>query len=671
MEHAYDHLLHLLAGHPAWTLTVAFLAAFLEAIAVIGTFIPGSTAMFLAGALAGTGSLNLGALFACAIAGAVTGDGMSYWLGSRYKSQIGQLWPFRTHPQVFEAAHNFFAKHGPKSVVFARFIGPLRAIVPVVAGTSGMTPVRFYTMNILSALLWAPAHILPGVIFGASVQVAGAVSFRLVIIIALLVGIVWLSFRGARFVLSHASAWASAAGRTLTTWASHHEGRAGRLAMQLLNPDRPASGAIGVVSVIVLLSCWLFFGVLQDVISGDPLVRVDVSVYHFLQSVRSPWGDAVMLGLATPGSVATLAALVATAALWMVWERRWRTLGYWLAAVVFSQLLIFTLQFAIHRAPPDALASGTYVFPSNHVAAVVVVYGFLAFLLTRRVGTLAAVFVVAASTVVVVSVSLSGLYFGRFWFSDAIGGAALALVWVSVVAFTAVWRRPVVQPSRGFMPVLMLTVVCVSVAAQLHVGPSASKADSAPGNAPVIATTSQWTDSLWRRQPCYRSDMEGDRKEPLAIQWSANAEEIGSRLRAQGWVDGAELSARSLLSLASPKVSAMALPVLPELNNGVPSLLVFTHPGSTRDERDVLRFWPTDYAIEEQGTASATPVWLGSLVHERLYRASWPINMLRAVDPATAPLAVHDQLPALPGVALLATKDCHGVRLTLLTSRFD
>lgn len=671
MEHAYDHLLRLLAGHPAWTLVAAFLAAFLEAVAVIGTFIPGSTAMFLAGALAGTGSLNLGALFACAIAGAVAGDGMSYWLGSRYKSQISHLWPFRTHPQMFESAHNFFAKHGPKSVVFARFIGPLRAIVPVVAGTSGMTPARFYTMNIVSALLWAPAHILPGVIFGASVQVAGAVSFRLVIIIALLAGIVWLSFRGARFVLSHAGVWANAAGRTMTTWASHHEGRAGRLALQLLDPDRPASGAIGVASVIVLLSCWLFFGVLQDVISGDPLVRVDVSVYHFLQSVRSPWGDTVLSGLATPGSVATLAALVATAALWMVWERRWRTLGYWLAAVVFSQLLIFTLQFAIHRAPPDSLESSTYVFPSNHVAAVVVVYGFLAFLLARRVSTLVAVFVVTVSTVVVVVVSLSGLYFGRFWFSDAIGGAALAGGWVSVVAFTAVWRRPVVQPSRGFMPVLMLTVVCVSVAVQLGAGTPAPKPDSAAGSAPIIATTSQWTDSLWRSLPCYRSDMEGDRKEPLAIQWSANVEEIESRLRTQGWVDGTAPSARSLLSLASPKASAMALPVLPELNNGVPSLRLFMHPGSTRDERIVLRFWATDYAIEKQGIASATPLWIGSLVHERLYRASWPINMLRAVDPAPSTLAVPDQLLALPGVAVLAEKNCHGVSVTLLTSRPD
>lgn len=112
----------------------------------------------------------------------------------------------------------------------------------------------------------------------------------------------------------------------------------------------------------------------------------------------------------------------------------------------------------------------------------------------------------------------------------------------------------------------------------------------------------------------------------------------------------------------------MALLVLPELNEGVPSLYVFTHAGSTTDERDVLRFWPTDYAIEEQGAALA-PVWAGSLVHERLYRTSWPINVQRAVDPERAPLAVHDQLLALPGVAVLARKDCHGVPVTLLTSR--
>ncbi|SAL68550.1 bifunctional DedA family/phosphatase PAP2 family protein [Caballeronia humi] len=631
MEHAYVHLLDLLAGHPAWTLLVVFLAAFLEAIAVIGTFVPGSTAMFLAGALVGTGSLNLGWVFAWAIVGAIVGDGISYWLRSRYKKKIVTVWPFRRHPRTLDAGRSFFEKHGAKSVVLARFIGPLRAIVPVVAGMLGMTPMRFYVMNILSALLWAPAHILPGVIFGASVQVAGVVSFRLVVIIALLVGIAWLCIRVTRFALSHASAWVNDAGLSLTIWAGLHDGWAGRVIIRVLNPDRPVAGPVVAASLTVLLSCWLFFGILQDVISGDPLVVVDRSVYHFLQSVRTPWGDSTMAGLATLGSVITLLALVITATPWMVWERRWRTLGYWLAAIVFSQLLTVTLQFAIHRAPPETLNWGAYAFPSNHVAAVVTIYGFITFLLARRVGTLAGVFVVSTSTVAVACVALAGLYFGRFWFSDAVGGAALALVWVSVVAFAAVLRKPVVPPSRGFMPAVILTVVCVSVAVQFDVGAPTMKSDSALNEGRLIATTSQWTNTLWQSLPCYRSDMEGDRKEPLAIQWSASIDEIEASLRTQGWVNGAKFSARSFASLASPKASAMTLPALPVLNNGVPSSLVLIHPGKTDRERDVLRLWPTGYAIEKPGAgpASAERLWIGSLVHERLYRISWPINMLR------------------------------------------
>ncbi|ANB75430.1 phosphoesterase [Paraburkholderia phytofirmans OLGA172] len=665
MEHAYIHLLHLLAGHPAWTLTVIFLAAFLEAIAVIGTFIPGSTAMFLAGALAGTGSLSLGWVFLWAIAGAVAGDGMSFWIGNRYKDRIVQLWPFSKHPQVLDAGYRFFQKHGAKSVVFARFIGPLRAIVPVVAGMLCMTPVRFYAMNVLSALIWAPAHILPGVVFGASVLLAGAVSFRLVVIIALLVGIVWLSFRAMGFLLSHASAWSSAAGRYLGSWACRHPGPFGRLARQLLDPEQPDASSVVVTSLLVLAAGALFFGVLEDVISGDPLVNVDLSVYHFLQSVRTPWSDTVLAGLATLGSVFTLTALVVTVVVWMLLERRWRTIGYWLGAVVFSQLLIFALQFAMRRAPPNEFISDAYVFPSNHVAATVIVYGFLAFLLARRVGMLEGLFVATASTVVVIVVALSGLYFGRYWVSDAIGGAALAYIWVAIVSLTAMLRHPEVPPSRGFMPVVVLVVMLVSVGVQLSVKPPAPPPDNALRPPPVLITQAQWTVSLWKRLPCYRSDMGGDRKEPLTLQWVSNLDSIKGQLRAQGWVEGTDLSAHSLLSLASPNVAAVALPVLPKLNNGVPSSLVFMRPGDNRDERDVLRFWPSGYAVANG--ASTTPLWVGAFAHERLARASWPINILR-VDKEVSSFDAHTKTSADLGAALVAQVSCHGVPVSLLAS---
>src|ERR1700709_2886401 len=111
MEHSYFKLLHLLSGHPAWALTVVFLAAFFESIAFIGTFVPGSTAMFVAGALVGTGTLNLGWVFVCALVGAVAGAAASYWFGCRPKETIATLWPFRAHPGLLAAETRYFEAH--------------------------------------------------------------------------------------------------------------------------------------------------------------------------------------------------------------------------------------------------------------------------------------------------------------------------------------------------------------------------------------------------------------------------------------------------------------------------------------------------------------------------------------------------------------------------------
>jgi len=664
MEQAYLHLLHQLAGHPEWMLTVVFFAAFLESVAVIGTFVPGSTAMFLAGALTGTGSLSLGWVLAWAIVGAIAGDGLSFWLGSRYKKRIVKLWPFSRHPEVLEAGYRFFDKHGAKSVVLARFVGPLRAIVPVVAGMLGMSPVRFYAMNVLSALLWAPAHILPGVVFGASVLLAGAVSFRLVVVLALLVGSVWLSYRAAAFLLSHANAWSNAAGRHLGSWACRHPGPLGRVARRMLDPQAPDATSVLLASLVVLVCGALFFGVLHQVITGDPLTHVDESVYRFMQSVRTPWGDTVLAALATLGSSATLAALIVTVTLWMLLERRWRTVGYWLAAVVFSQMLIFALQFAMQRAAPNALMTNTYAFPSNHVAATVIVYGFLAFLLARRVGMLEGLLVVTASTLVVTVVALAGVYFGRYWVSDAIGGAALSYVWVAIVALTAMLRHPESPPARSWMPAIVLVVVLASMGLQSGLGMMTPPGTPAP--VPLARVTQQqWTLSVWKHLPCYRSDMGGDRKEPLTLQWVSDGDAIRRQLRSEGWLEGTDVSAHSLLSLASPDVPAVALPVLPKLNNGVPSSLVFMRPGDTRAERDVLRFWPSGYAVGDG--AAAVPLWVGAIAHERLSHSSWPLNILR-VDKQVSPFETRVKFVEGLGVGVVATVSCHGVPVSLLGS---
>lgn len=622
--------------------------------------------MFVAGALVGTGSLNLGWVFACALVGAVAGDAASYWFGCSHKETIAKLWPFRTHPGMLLAGQRYFEAHGAKSVIFARFIAPLRAVVPVVAGMMGMRPLRFLVINIISALVWAPVHILPGVVFGASIELAGAVSFRLVAVLAILVAATWLTFRATSLVVSHARAWTDSSRRNLLRWARHHPGAMGRVVLGILDPKHQAAALIAVISVLLLASATVFFSTLHGVSRGDPLVQVDVSVYRFLQSFRSSWGDAILAVLGTLGSVPTLAALTVLVVVWMAFERRWRTVAYWLTAVMFSQLLILAIQITIQRPLPGAVASSLRAFPSNHVAASVVIYGFLSFLLARRVGPVARVFVAMATIAILASVAFSGLYFGHFTFSDAVGGAALAATWVFLVALTAVWRYPAKPPPRAMMPVAVLVLVCVSVALQFRTSLDAMAAESTP--AAIVVTPMQWTDTVWRTFSCYRSSMDGDRLEPITIQWAATAGEIRDQLERRGWTEGARLSAHSILSLVSPDVAATALPVLPRLNNGQPSVLVFTRSHLSADERDVLRFWPTQYAVAHRGGRPPTPIWLGSLVHERLLRPSWPFNVLRRDRRIDSMIADHTEASPWSGLEVARSTGCVGIPVTLVAS---
>ncbi|MDR5739194.1 MULTISPECIES: VTT domain-containing protein [unclassified Caballeronia] len=665
MEHAYYQLLHLMSAHPEWALAVVLLASFLESLAFVGTFVPGSTAMFVAGALVGAGALNLGWVLVCAILGAIAGDAVSFWFGARYADTLAQMWPFRRHPGALAAGKRYFEAHGAKSVVLARFVGPMRAVVPVVAGISGMPPARFFVVNVVSALIWAPLHVLPGVVFGASIELAGAVSIRLVVILVAVTALAWLVFNLARVVVWHAKEWTVASREWLLTWAERKPGVTARVVSRALDPGNPATGLIAVISVLLLASAVLFFYVLTNVTRGSSLVQVDASIYRLLQSFRSTWADSILDAAAALGSMPTLLALAAMVIVWMILERRWRTVAYWLVAVVFSQVLVAVIRFTTHQPLPMSFAPAGRTFPSSHLAATVVIYGFLAFLLLRRVGMLTGVFVATAASGIVTAVALAGLYFGRFTISDALGSAALAAIWVFLIALTAVWRNPGKPKPRPLMPLAVLTVVCASVALQVS---DDTEAHSKPP-ATVVVTPIEWMDTVWRRFSCYRSSLDGDRLEPITVQWAATPAQIRAQLASRGWKEVTGVTMQSVMSVVSPDAPATALPALPRLNNGEPSKLVFTRSPRGPDQRDVLRFWPTTYAVREHSGAAPTPIWLGSIVHERLRRPSWPFNVLRP-DRRMDPMAIdHGDASPWRGIEIASSAGCGSVPVMLVESR--
>lgn len=158
------------AQHPEWALVATFLAAILEAVAIVGTFLPGTViVMGVAGAAAAAGQPLLPFLAVAAL-GAVLGDYLSYWIGYRYRFAIRQCWPLAQRPGLLAAADRFFARYGAFSVALCRFSPVLRSMVPLVAGITGMGRWRFLVANVTSALVWAAVHIWPAQVAGLAVD---------------------------------------------------------------------------------------------------------------------------------------------------------------------------------------------------------------------------------------------------------------------------------------------------------------------------------------------------------------------------------------------------------------------------------------------------------------------------------------------------------------------
>src|SRR5229473_2729756 len=194
-------LLASIGAHPWLVLAVVFGVACAESLAVVGTFVPAGIVMFAAGALIGAGALNGWVTLAIGALGAVAGDGISYELGHRYHSEVRTWWVAKGHAAVWERGEHFVQRHGGKSIVLARFFAPVRAIVPLVVGAAHMPRRRFYPINAASAIAWSPAHIGPGIVFGASAQLAEAVSGRLAAMLLLLAALLWVVVRLTRLAI--------------------------------------------------------------------------------------------------------------------------------------------------------------------------------------------------------------------------------------------------------------------------------------------------------------------------------------------------------------------------------------------------------------------------------------------------------------------------------------
>ena len=197
--HLDSHLAAFVAEHGPWVYALLFVIVFCETGLVVTPFLPGDSLLFVAGAVAAAGDMNIGAVMATLIVAALCGDNVNYgvgrWIGPRVFHFEKSRW---FNPAHLQRAHEFYERHGGKTIILARFVPIVRTYVPFVAGVGAMPYARYLTFCILGALIWVVSLCLLGYWFGNLAVVKNNLTAVILIIVALSISpgvIAWLRSR--------------------------------------------------------------------------------------------------------------------------------------------------------------------------------------------------------------------------------------------------------------------------------------------------------------------------------------------------------------------------------------------------------------------------------------------------------------------------------------------
>ncbi|MCP4128863.1 MAG: phosphatase PAP2 family protein [Gammaproteobacteria bacterium] len=608
MTEIFQQLLHWVQIHPLWSGIIIFLVAMTESLAIVGLIVPGVAIMFGIGALISAGAIEFWPAFAWAVAGAVAGDVSSFWLGFHFQDRISNMWPFTRYRESLEQGQAFFAKYGGKSVAFGRFFGPVRAVVPLIAGTVGMQPWRFAIASILSSLVWAPAYLAPGMVFGASLELASQVAFRLVTLIVLLAILIWLMIWLVRLTFRlcqpHASAWVQA---TLN-WSRLHPAFT-EIAAALADPNHPESRGLALLATILIFTVGLTALVFGTVINSTALMEVDQTVLSTLTSLHTPWADHLMLFSSRLADRPVIIALIVVVVLFLAWQRHWRSLMYWVAAVGFGLFASAALKYGLQipRPPNQVPGLGPYSFPSGHTLRAVVLFGFLAVIIARSMRERWRWLPYGLAGLMIILVAISRLYLGVHWLSDILGSITLGMLWVAILGI-AYYRHTQAEAHWLGLSLISILIITGATGVQTWNKHTLDIKKYLPQPAVTQIATTKWRDSGWSDLPKVRQDTRNRKNHPMNIQYAGELKQLEATLNTKGWYRADGLNWGNLLKLLSPDLPLQQLPLLPQVHDGRHESLALTKPLSD-DSSMVLRLWPAFINTQPE----SQPLWIGNI----------------------------------------------------------
>lgn len=402
---------------PYWLGAAIFITAFLECLALVGIILPGVVLMFGLAVITGSSSLGLPSALILAWLGGLSGDFLSYALGYRLQNKVPKLPLLRTHPQWIASAEIHFERYGALSLLLGRFIGPLRPILPLVAGMLSMPFARFSMVSIIAAAGWAVAYTLPGWMVGAALDLSPPQGF-------------WLQ---ATWVVGCLSVCA---------------GLAIFVCLRGWRISSLVSATLSGIALLVLMLNWQHLSVFDNYL------------HDLSQLTRTPWLDHIMVLITRLGDFSTqfiVSFILCTLLLLFRQFQAFLFAGSTLATVAVSNYLF---KHFFERARPSILLEPlqSFSFPSGHSASGFAFFLVLGVLASRQQPQRWRVLWLLTALIPAISIALSRVYLTAHWPTDILAGGLLASVICSLSLMLIQIRQPITALRKKHWQIIIPTL---------------------------------------------------------------------------------------------------------------------------------------------------------------------------------------------------------------------
>ena len=639
-----DHiqpLLNWVSNHPYISYFIIFLVSLAESLVVVGFLIPGLTLMLAIGTLVGAGYLELWPAMIASVLGAIAGDGISFKIGQHYQQSIRDWFIFRRYPDFILRCEKFFAQHGSKSVVIGRFAGPVRPMIPAIAGMMKMPAFEFYIVNIISALLWAPSHLLPGVIFGNALSsLPHGISKKLAAIVFITLSVMWvitkiirLFWRGFKHRVNRwgTRIWIYAESISLTVLQRI-------IKHPLTHKKHQVDSFLFLIFALVLTTLVVIFTKAHIIATAlNPLFKHFALLLNYSPSVS----NVLLLIDSNTSELAIISIFVGYFIFFSIndtfnEEKLNKTIGnkniilnrhlYQSAGLLTAFFVTTYLISLLVKYPTPYQLSYTYTnlystsFPNTSMGLLTLLVGYIGIIKYCNDPKLysKSSFSLYAAAILIFFILLK-LYLGYTWFSDIIG-AILISTCLLLIFCIIYWQKPVENidlKKFNIVSAIIITTVIAINTTYVYFYHNLNEYNIATVRQNVDTQELLITD--WQDQ----TNLFASSTDPIInVQWLGDLDDIKNILQRQKWQEQPPINFKSMLSFLENNPDITKLPVLPSYYQDHHVRLVYSKP-STSNKILTLRLWQSQYTIDGK------TLWVGTVEYLKPFKYFDSITVLR------------------------------------------